>query len=154
MDISLHTTSTVSRNTTKRLAKHWLFEGRARQFRFFVLIYFVFWQFEVSLSLVLQQQILNMSWGSFNNYVDKILPNFDPTPSSSGQKLMFYTLCIYPLSRDPSWTFHWPSTPLLINLFSTKLLNDPWSNITRQAKYEKSSLPKRTFEPFINLKKL
>ena len=33
VNISWHST----RNATKRLAKHWLFEGRAKQFRFFVL---------------------------------------------------------------------------------------------------------------------
>ena len=34
--------------------------------------------------------------GSFSNYVDQILPDFDPQPPSSGQKWTFYilsTLC-------------------------------------------------------------
>ena len=34
--------------------------------------------------------------GSFNNYVDQVLPNFDPSPPSSGQKQTFCilaTLC-------------------------------------------------------------
>ena len=38
--------------------------------------------------------------GAFNIYVDKILSNFGPLPSSSVQIWTFYILHIYPLSRD------------------------------------------------------
>ena len=47
----------------------------------------------------------------FNNYVDHILPNFDLPPPLSGQKRTFYKCTIYPLSRDPPVTFHWPPPP-------------------------------------------
>ena len=46
--------------------------------------------------------------GLFNNYVDQMLPNFDPPtpPPSSVQKWTFYILSFFPLSRDPTSTFH------------------------------------------------
>ena len=43
--------------------------------------------------------------GSFNNYVDHILPNFDHLPLSNGQLWTFYpipTLC----SHEQAWTFY------------------------------------------------
>ena len=43
--------------------------------------------------------------GSFNNYVDQILP-------ISLEWTKTYILhSIYPLSRDPPWTFNWPQPP-------------------------------------------
>ena len=51
--------------------------------------------------------INNLTKGSFNNYVDQILPNFDPLSPSSGQLWTFYmipTLCPVTkcgLSTDP-----------------------------------------------------
>ena len=39
-------------------------------------------------------------------YVDQILPNFDPLLPSSRQTWIFYIQSIYPLSRDPPWTFY------------------------------------------------
>ena len=59
-------------------------------------------------------------WGSFNNYVDEILPNFAPLPPSSGQLWAFYipsTLC----SRDQKRRLSTDLLPLLVHV----LLNDP-----------------------------
>ena len=54
----------------------------------------------------------NYDKGAFNNYVDKILPNFDPHTLSSGQKFTFYILST--LCHVTSWTFYWPLPPLLV----------------------------------------
>ena len=58
-------------------------------------------------------------WGereqeAFNNYVDQILPNFDPLPPLSGQLWTFYMPNTYPLSCDQAWTFYCP--PLLVHV--------------------------------------
>ena len=42
------------------------------------------WKFE------LDTNHLNLSKGTFNNYVDQILPNFDPLTPSGGQTWTFY----------------------------------------------------------------
>ena len=54
----------------------------------------------------------NCNKGTFNNYVDQILSNFDPPSPSSGQKLSFYilsTLCHvtqHGISTDPPLLIH------------------------------------------------
>ena len=59
-----------------------------------------------------QGQQAIFSWGSFNNYEDQILPNFDPFPHSSGQLWTFYM--ILPFSRDQAWTVNWPPSTLFL----------------------------------------
>ena len=55
----------------------------------------------------LQEHVRISDNGAFNNYVDQIVPNFDPPTPSSGQKWTFYilsTVCnVTPLgiSTDP-----------------------------------------------------
>ena len=49
--------------------------------------------------------------GSFNNYVDKILLNFDPQPPGSSRKFWTFTWCLYHLSRDQTWPFYWSLCP-------------------------------------------
>ena len=44
---------------------------------------------------------LELSWGSFNNYVEQILPNFDHLHCLSGKL----------------WTFHMPSVDFLVNTY-------------------------------------
>ena len=52
--------------------------------------------------------------GSYINYVDQILPNFDSRPTSSGQKSTFYIIFIYSLSRDQPC--RGLTLPLLVNV--------------------------------------
>ena len=56
----------------------------------------------------------NWHYGAFNNYVDQILPNFDPLPPRV-DKDMDILHTIYPLSRHILWTFYWPQNPLLLS---------------------------------------
>ena len=45
---------------------------------------------------------MQLDRGSFNNYVDQILPNLTPTP------IELWTFYTWSLSRDQAWTFCWP----------------------------------------------
>ena len=63
-------------------------------------------------NLLMQSHKKNVHKGAFNNYVDQILHNFDPCPSS-GQLWTFDvipTLC----SCDQEWTFYVTPPPLLV----------------------------------------
>ena len=53
----------------------------------------------------------NSGFGRSLNYVDQILPNFEPPPISSGKN---WTFSILSLSRHPSRTFHRHLIPLLL----------------------------------------
>ena len=44
--------------------------------------------------------------GAFNNYVDPMLPNFDPTPPPLEWTKLDLLYTFYLLSRDPLWAFH------------------------------------------------
>ena len=48
--------------------------------------------------------------GSFNNYVDQILPNFAPL-SPLEWTIVDILHDTYTLSRDHAWTFYWPPPP-------------------------------------------
>ena len=57
---------------------------------------------------------MSTTLGSFNNYLDQMLPNFDHLPPSSGQLLTFYilpTLCF----RDQVWNSYWPPSTMPSN---------------------------------------
>ena len=54
--------------------------------------------------------------GSFNNYVDQILPNFDHLPSWNGQLRTFYILPTF-CSHDQAWIFLLTTNlPLLVHV--------------------------------------
>ena len=59
---------------------------------------------------------------AFNNYVDQILPNFDPLPPSSGETWTFYIISIlyHVTPMDFLLTPYPPSS-------STQIMNDPFS---------------------------
>ena len=52
--------------------------------------------------------------GAFNNYVDQILPNFDPHPLEWTEMDILHTL--YPLSRDPCRFSTDPHPALLVKV--------------------------------------